>query len=55
MSAKIVRFPQECRTAAVEDYRDEPAVILILPTVSIVRTSGATSRRRRHDRLREIV
>ena len=33
----LIRFPQERRTAAVEDYRAEPAVILVLPVVRIER------------------
>lgn len=29
----LIRFPQERRTAAVDDYRAEPAVILVLPVI----------------------
>lgn len=46
----LIRFPQERRTVAVEDDRDEPAVVLILPVVRVERTpgsSGPTGRRRR--------
>ncbi len=30
MTAQLIRFPQELRTAAIEDYRDEPAKVLVL-------------------------
>jgi hypothetical protein len=33
--ADIIRFPQERRTATVEDYRGKPAVILVLPVIRI--------------------
>jgi hypothetical protein len=32
---ELIRFPQERRTAAAEDYRAEAATILILPSVRI--------------------
>lgn len=35
--SNLIRFPQERRTAAVEDYRAEPAIVLILPSVRIDR------------------
>lgn len=35
----LIRFPQERRTAAVEDYRAESAMVLILPVVRIERCS----------------
>lgn len=34
---EVIRFPQERRTVDVEEYRAEPALILILPTVRIDR------------------
>jgi hypothetical protein len=30
MTGNLIRFPQERRTAAVEDYREEPAKVLVL-------------------------
>jgi hypothetical protein len=29
-TGNLIRFPQERRTAAVEDYREEPAKVLVL-------------------------
>lgn len=41
---KLIRFPQERRTAAVDDYRAEPAVILYIPTLPArVRRAGLAS------------
>ncbi len=30
MIGNLIRFPQERRTAAVEDYREEPAKVIVL-------------------------
>jgi len=33
----LIRFPQERRQSCIEDYRAEPAIILILPVVRVER------------------
>jgi hypothetical protein len=46
-TGNLIRFPQERRTAAVEDYRKEPATILILPMVRVERCDDSEDRCRK--------
>lgn len=39
----LIRFPQERRTQSAEDYRPEPAKVLILPVIKVHRFDPFTA------------